>query len=215
MANTFDLDERRRIKLSRDRAAGERDAYNAQVAVFNAMKRELVIRAPRDGIIFSPPRIDEVGKVWDKEHTTPFCSIGDPTQLRVIVPITPADYRLLEDDTKELREKEGHLDVTIRVQGRAANTWVGELRPLPQSEAKEIPLPLSNKAGGPVAVRPGGSPEHLVPQAQQYLASIDFMSPDRAIQPGNMAQVKVHCKWRTGAWWVWRTISSTFDLGLL
>jgi putative peptide zinc metalloprotease protein len=215
MASTFDLDERRKIKLNRDRAAGERDAFAAQVRVFQAMKRELVIRAPRDGIILSPPRVDEIGKVWDKEHTTPFCSIGDPTQLRVILPVSPADYRLLEDDTREFQENEGHLDVTIRVQGRDANTWAGELKPLPQSEAKEIPLPLSNKAGGPVAVRPGGSPEHLIPQSQQYLASIDFVTPDRAIQPGNMAQVKVHCKWRTTAWWVWRTISNTFDLGLL
>jgi putative peptide zinc metalloprotease protein len=215
MANTNDPDERQKIKLSRKRSGGERDAYAAQVRVFEAMKRELVIRAPRAGIVLSPPRVEEIGKVWDKEHSTPFCSIGDPAQLRVIVPITPAEYRLLEDDTKEFKEKEGHLGVTIRVQGRDANTWAGELRPLPQSEAKEVPMPLSNKAGGPVAVRPGGSPDHLIPQAQQYLASVDMVNPDRAIQPGSMAQVKVHCKWRTGAWWVWRTISSTFDLGLL
>jgi hypothetical protein len=30
-----------------------------------------------------------------------------------------------------------------------------------------------------------------------------------------MAQVKIHCRWRSGAWWAWRTISSTFDLGLM
>ena len=57
------------------------------------------------------------------------------------------------------------LPVTVRVQGRDWHTWQGRLWRLPESEAKEIPLPLSNRGGGPVAVKAGGPPGHLVPQA--------------------------------------------------
>ena len=77
-----------------------------------------------------------------------------------------------------------------------------------------MPLALTIKAGGPVAVKPSTQPNVYVPQNQQYLVGIDILNADDAIRPG-VAQVKVHCRWHTFAWWVWRTISSTFDLGLL
>jgi putative peptide zinc metalloprotease protein len=217
-ANTFDPAEKKKIAQASSVATGERDVYYEEMDRLRKMNDFLVLRAPRAGIIMSPPKIDEVGKLWEKDQSVPFCSVGDTTRLRVLVPVGPAEYRLLDEDSKSLQPREdgtSSLDVTIRVQGRVADTWRGALTPLPQSEAREIPLPLSNKAGGPVAVRPGGDPNKLIPQSQQYLISIDFMEPDSAIQPGSMAQVKVHCHWRTCAWWVWRTLSSAFDLQLL
>ena len=33
------------------------------------------------------------------------------------------------------------------------------------------------------------------------------------VWPGTLGQVKIHCRWRTAAWWLWRTISSALDLG--
>ena len=66
-----------------------------------------------------------------------------------------------------------------------------------------------------MAVKPGSKPEEIVPQSQVYLVGIDILDPDDAICPGVLAQVKIHCRYRSAAWWVWRTISATFDLGLL
>ena len=86
---------------------------------------------------------------------------------------------------------------------------------MPESEAAKVPLALSNKAGGPVAIKPGGDPNLLVPQSQFYLVGIDIEDADGAICPGVLAQVKIHCEYRSGAWWVWRLLSSTFDIGLL
>jgi putative peptide zinc metalloprotease protein len=219
-ASTFDRDERKKIERTINETIGDRNLYYEQMEVFSQMKAWLVLKAPRAGIVMSPPKIDEIGKLWekDKDQSVPFCSIGDPNQLRVLLPVGPAEYRLLDDDTQALQRREGEdaaLDVTIRVQGRDARTWKGRVAFLPQSEAREIPLHLSNKAGGPVAVKPGGESNKLIPQSQQYLVSIDIDQPDHAISPGTMAQVKIHCRWRSGAWWVWRTLSSTFDLGLL
>ena len=57
-------------------------------------------------------------------------------------------------------------------------------------------------------------PGKLIPVNQQFLIYADIVNPDKSILPGNMAQVKIHTQWRSAAWWVYRTISNTFDLGL-
>ena len=116
------------------------------------------------------------------------------------------------------------LDVTLRVHGRDVQTWKGQITTLPASEAKTIPLGLSNRAGGPVAVKPPtpqtpgnmhpNEEPSLVPQAQHYLVYIDVLDPDAAIVPGTRAQVKIYCQPETCLRWAWRTINNTFDLGL-
>jgi putative peptide zinc metalloprotease protein len=107
------------------------------------------------------------------------------------------------------------LPVTIRVHGRDSHTWKGRIQTLPESEARRIPQALSNRSGGPVAVKAGGNPNVLVPQTQHYLVYIDLEDSDGALLPGNMAQVKIHCRPETCAHWLWRTVNNLFDLGLL
>ena len=41
------------------------------------------------------------GKRWDREQNTLFCSIGDKTKLRVLVPLSPAEYELLNANHKK------------------------------------------------------------------------------------------------------------------
>jgi hypothetical protein len=107
------------------------------------------------------------------------------------------------------------LDVTIRVQGRDSSTWKGKIRHLPESEAKTVPLILSNRAGGPVAVKAGTQSAQLVPATQQYLVYVEIVDPDQALVPGTMAQVKIYCQPETCLHWLWRTLNNTFDLGLM
>jgi putative peptide zinc metalloprotease protein len=93
---------------------------------------------------------------------------------------------------------------------------------LQESNASEVPPQLTSKLGGPLAVKPqsqnrpqGQGNSSLQPQAQQYLVSIRFDNPDDCIYPGTLAQVKIHCQWRSCGWWLWRSVSSSLDLGLL
>jgi len=53
------------------------------------------------------------------------------------------------------------------------------------------------------------------PQSQQYLVAVEILNPDAAICPGSLAKVKIHCNWRSAAWWTWHKISSAFDLTLI
>jgi putative peptide zinc metalloprotease protein len=127
------------------------------------------------------------------------------------VPVTPHDYQLLRNDLSALKE----LNVDLRVPGRKSDTVPGRIVRLPEADAKTIPLPLSNKGGGPLPVKQTANPNEISPQTQQYLVTVELPQPDDAIVPGTLVRAKIHCKWQTGAWWVWHAISSAFDLSLM
>jgi len=174
--------------------------------------QRLVMRAPRAGIVMGAPRREEVGKLWEKDQTVAFCSVGDPTRLRMLVPVTPDDYQLLKEDSGPGR----NLPATIRVQGWGGHTWLGKVGLLPESEAQDVPLALTTRAGGPLPVKPGTRPNTFAPQNQHYLVAVDFEGAEQAgIWPGSLGQVKIHCRWHSAAWWAWRSLSSAFDLGLV
>ena len=161
----------------------------------------------------SPPHPDEVGKLWEKEQNVPFCTIGDPGRLRVVVPVSPSEYRLLKRDREKLLKDGKDLEVTLRIHGRENNTWKGTVVRLPESAAKYIPATLSNKCGGPIATKPSSRPDVFEPLSQQYLVYVEIQNSDSAICPGTLAQAKIHCKYRTCAWWAWHSISEAFNLG--
>jgi putative peptide zinc metalloprotease protein len=213
MNERLDPEERNMVQTSLATARGELAAYRSQSEILQKSLNQLILRAPRSGVIMSPPHPDEVGKQWEKEQNIPFCTIGDPGKLRVVVPVSPSEYRLLKRDREKLLKDGKDLEVTFRVHGRETNTWKGKIVRLPESAAKYIPASLSNKCGGPVATKPSARPDIFEPVSQQYLVYVELQNPDAAIRPGLIAQAKIHCKYRTLAWWAWHSISEAFNLG--
>lgn len=201
-------------KLQEARAKAETDWRQAITSYKHLTQQmdKLKLRAPRDGIVIGLPQIDEIGKLFDKEQANIFCSIGDRARLRVIVPLSPSEYDLLQQNHRKATEQ-NPLWTTIRVQGHDSRTWKGHVSELPKQDAKEIPPQLANKYGGPLAVKPTGG-QALVPQGQVFLVGVDFAEADDTIAIGSVAQVKFHNEHRSIAWWTYRTVSSTFDLGL-
>jgi putative peptide zinc metalloprotease protein len=210
-----DADEIRTLDGEKQQALAEQRQAKAKVDVIedelDRLRERRGMRAPADGVVLGAPRSEDVGKEFQRDQPAPFCSVGDPSKLIVLVPVSPHDYQLLRNDLNDLKE----LKVEIRVPGRKSETVPGRVVRLPESDAKDLPLPLTNKGGGPLAVKPTADPNVNAPQTQQYLVTVELPHPDDAIVPGTLVRVKVHCKWRTGAWWVWHAISSAFDLGLI
>jgi putative peptide zinc metalloprotease protein len=170
--------------------------------------------APCDGIVLGGPQPDDIGKLWEKAAPTPFCQIGDPKELRVLVPVPPSDYRVLQQDMSKV----DRLAVSIHFPGRGSDIVLGQVTRLPESDAKEVPLQLTQRGGGPLAAKPNAptaDPNIQSPQSQQYLVAVEIINPDPAICPGTLAKVKIHCNWRSTAWWAWHKISSAFDLTLI
>src|SRR5262249_11634618 len=151
----------------------------------------LQIRAPMAGMVMNTPKVTDIGKLWEMGQDQPLLSIGDPNDLRVAMPVGPADRGLLDRDERDLAASHTHctlgwlgvrvtdkgispindedgLGVVIRVQGRGTDNWRGRLEPLPQSDTKNIPQALMNKSGGPVPMKPRFLSMLDQPQSQQY-----------------------------------------------
>ena len=124
----------------------------------------------------SPPKIDEVGKMFEKG--TSFCSVGDPEHLRVVMPVATKDYRILEDDWEREKALGRDLGVTIRVKGSGNRIWQGRIKDLPKSDAKDVPEQLTTKYGGPIAAKPSQNPHVHAPASQQFLIYVDLIDPD-------------------------------------
>ena len=75
----------------------------------------------------SPPRPDDVGKLY--EQGALFCSVGEANHLRVLIPLAPKDFRILDKDLTLVRKQGKDLDVSIRVKGMAERTWKGTAFP--------------------------------------------------------------------------------------
>ncbi len=210
-----------RLQEQRAKAEADRAQATAKLKQVDQEAERLVLRSPRDGVVIGLPNVEEVGKTWawnrespERDQTTLFCSVGDVRRLRVIVPVGPSDYQLIQDDLEDPASR-GGVPVTLRLVGRGLKTWQGKVTHLPSSEARTVLPPLSSKLGGPVAVKPSDDPNKLVPQSQVFLVDVDLEDPDQAMALNTLAQVHIHCRYRSIAWWVYRTVNATFDLRLL
>src|SRR5207253_1435878 len=154
--------------------------------------------------------------------------ITEPGRLRICLPVETAEFNRIREDAEQesaaARRTRHELQKTVSAhyEGQPLRRVLEDLgqKAGPRGEPvhviqDDLSPALSNKAGGPVAVKPGGDPRNLQPQAQHYLVYIDILDADDAITPGNLAQVKVHCKPETCAHWAWRKINSLLDLGLM
>lgn len=207
-----DSDERSRLKGRINDALSEREKSSEDVRTFEDLGRSLELVAPQDGVVMSPPSQDEVGRMF--EEGTPFCSIGDPAKLRVLIPVPTKEFRILEGDYLKTKKQGKDLSATIRVKGMAERTWHGQISQMPESEARDVPVQLTTRGGGTLAIKPSSQKNAYVPQAQVFLVGVDILDSDLTMAPGSLAYVKVHCRWRTTAWFAWRAFSSAFDLGV-
>ncbi len=72
-----------------------------QMEMLDKQMKELTLTAPADGWVMNPPSRDEIGKQFDPSQPKPFCTIGDPARLRILVPVRPSEYQLLKEELAE------------------------------------------------------------------------------------------------------------------
>jgi len=107
-----------------------------------------------------------------------------------------------------------HLAVSILPFRRSDHEFTGKIYKLPDTDEKNVPIQLTSRGGGSLATKPGGDPNVHQPLVQTYLVPVEVDDPDRTLTPGTLATVKIHLKWKSAAWWAWRSIASALDVGL-
>jgi putative peptide zinc metalloprotease protein len=204
---------RERAEFEAKTALDESRRFDAEVQMLDQQLARGELRAPRDGVVMGLPKSSDVGKEFDRNFVQgqPVCTVGDPGKLLVKVPVSPIDYKLLKEDLPA----GGELAVTVYVSGRTDHVFNGVIRRLPESDAKQVPPQLTQRGGGPLAVKQSGEKgDEVSPVAQVYLVEVELTDPDSTVKPGALVSVKIHCNWRSGGWWVARKLAEALDIGL-
>ncbi len=208
------------------KVTGEADKAEVAVkALTLAAQEDLVLRAPRDGVIGKGPRRDDIGRLFEgareQAQAPPVFTVHEPGRLQLCVPLDPSDYNQLRESMALARRRArggepAPLDVTLRVHGLDAQTWKGSVSRVDDSAAKSVDLMLSSRAGGPVPVKaPGAASRELVPQSQQFLVYVDIEGDVSAIPVHGMAQVKIYLVPETCLSWAWRKLNNMLNLRLM
>ncbi|MGL6094285.1 MAG: site-2 protease family protein, partial [Fimbriiglobus sp.] len=194
--------------------SADAERYREEADMLTARLKALeTMAAPRAGVVMGLPKSSETGKLFDRNYVQnkPVCTIADPGKLIVKFPVSAVDYKLMKDDLPP----GGVLPVSIYVNGRTDHIFSGAVRRLPESDAKQVPFALTQRGGGPLAVRQSGEGgQEVTPLAQTYIVEIEVLDPDSTVKPGALVATKIHCQWRSAAWWVGRKISEALDIGL-
>ena len=163
-------------------------------------------------VAMNVPGSKDIGKMYDRnfQEAKPVMTLGDPTKLIVKVPVNSLNYQLLQEDIQK-----GELQVAVYVVGRTDRVYEAKLKQMPTTDTKNIPTQLTQRGGGPLAVKQSGeNGQEVSPIAQTYLLEVEVTDPDSSMRPGTLVQVKIYCKWRSGFWWVKRKLAEALDLGL-
>jgi len=209
-----------RLKVEADQAALKVKEYQDQEKLLqDQIVKVSNLMAPQDGVAVGVPRSTDVGKQFDRNYqdSKPIVTIGDPSRLLIRVPASAIDYKLLKENMPTGSE----LDVDVLVTGRTDKSFTAKLRKLPDSDEKKVPPQLTQRGGGPLAVRSAGeNGQEMVPVAQVFMLEIEITDPELrehpgCIRPGTLVHVKIYCKWRSAGWWVGRKLYESVDGGLL
>jgi putative peptide zinc metalloprotease protein len=202
------------LKQEAEQAENQVRGLDAQAeALQQRLADAKTLTAPAAGFAMGVPRSTDVGKLYDRnfQEGRPVLTIGDPTRLVVKLPVSSLNYRLLQEDLPQ----KGELEASVYVTGRTDREYKGRVRLLPQADSKQLPPQLTQRGGGPIAVKQSGDGgQETTPVAQVYLVEVELTDPDASVRPGTLVQVKVYCKWRSAGWWVKRKLAEALDLGL-
>ena len=179
------------------------------------IRRTEILKAPRSGTVMGAPKKEDIFRTWEKADPQPVCTIGDPKKMRLLIPVGPTDYREMKRNLdRKMAEQpdEAYLEVSILAKNH--KEYKGRITRLPDTDEKNVPLPLTHRGGGSIATKPGGDPNVNQPLIQTYLVVVEMDDPDDSLTPGTLATAKVHLEWKSAAWWAWRSIASALDVAL-
>jgi putative peptide zinc metalloprotease protein len=103
LRETKDPKERSRLIAEQSETQSKKAMAETKAAVLRKLRtEEMVLKAPRDGIVGKAPPVDEVGKGFDKDPIRSFCTIHEPRKLRIAVPLVTADFNRLKQNLEQL-----------------------------------------------------------------------------------------------------------------
>src|SRR5262249_43295577 len=138
-------------------------AEKQREALEKVKKEELVILAPRDGVVGQCPRVDDIGKMFEGSREQPQAQplfTLHAGQVRVCLPLETADYTGFVENRKENEREERaagggrQRDAARRGKGGGFDRGRGGIARRDQWGGGYVPVALSSGGGGRVPVPP-------------------------------------------------------------
>ena len=198
--------------------------------------KNLLIVSQMPGIIIEPPAKDggKMAEATDQLPTwsgSPFepknehaffaegdllCYVGDPATMEAIVIIDQSDMQDLRVELGEqARQKRIEPDkspqVEIMLESARLNSLYGRLIEIADSEMKESPQSLASASGGTLDTKMDPKTGKVMPISASYQAKVKLDEGKIPFRSGYRGQAKIHLKWKTLGWRLYRILSKTFS----
>ena len=181
----------------------------------------LVLRAPMDGVIISPPwrayqalPDDQLPQWWGTplarenigatlEPGTIICSIGDPKLLEAVLIVDQSKIPFLQSNQR----------VELKLHEFPYRTLAGEIEEIERQSVSSLAIQLSTRAGGevPTAAKADGSEEPL--RASYRVRIFLDNTSDFSIRIGMTGIGKIHVERQTLGYRLWLFVNETFNFG--
>lgn len=209
--------ERSYRTMSRD-AQAEQARLRSQ-AIYRDLDRlrdelsKLDLRVPVDvrGAAFSPPKRNEMGKVFKSGDL--FCQIGDPATLEAYIVVPQSEIGLIQEKQRFLENPTDVL-IWVKLYGHVGDILTTKMSRISKDEITELPPALSNKSGGEVQTTTDEETKREMPSFRSYAVLADIPNPEGTLTPGVRGIARFNVGYKSLWWRINRYIQQTLNFRL-
>lgn len=204
------------MRIQEDEVRTKTKLYN----VLDNKYKNLTVRSPIDGIVFRPPPKDDSRAAKSQEQLPswsgdPFdssnadiyfqdgdliCLVGPNPTMEGLMIVDQHDRDLLQIGDK----------VSIMLESARLESVRGEIVGFSTSEIKEAPPQLAIATGGTLDTKTDET-GRTVPISTSYQVRVALSQDDIPARPGYRGESRVHLKWRSLGWRLYRYFITTFN----
>jgi putative peptide zinc metalloprotease protein len=207
-----------------------------QLDIADRKLTNLTIVSQQAGVVIAPPAKDGdkmamatdqlptwSGSPFDAKNENAFfaegdliCYIGDPKAMEAIVIIDQGDIQDLRNelgDQARVRpiDPAKSPQVEIMLESARLSSLYGRLTEIADSEMKESPQSLASASGGTLDTKTDPSTGKVMPLSASYQAKVKLDESNLSFRSGYRGEAKIHLKWKTLGWRLYRILSKTFN----
>ncbi len=189
-----------------------------QLAKKRQYQRELVLRAPRAGLVLPPETVDErpdpggrlsawSGSAISKRNLgatyaegTVLCMVGEPQHFEAVMIVDQTEVEFVERGQK----------VDLKLNAFPFETFTGTVDEIAETHIEVGSERLSVKAGGSIPTTTDEMGRE-VPISTSYEVLMHLDDPDNVLTPGMRGTARIVVGSRTVGQWLWRLFWQTFN----
>ncbi|MFN9714900.1 MAG: hemolysin D [Planctomycetota bacterium] len=215
-AAATDSDQIPVLRVQQEDVISKLNLYN----VLDNKYKNLIIRSPIDGIVFRPPPKEESRAAKAQEqlpswYGDPFeainsevyfqegdliCLVAPKPLMEGVMIVDQHDRDLLRIDDK----------VSIMLESARLETLRGQITGFSPSEIKDAPPQLAIASGGTLDTKTDET-GRTIPISTSYQVRVALTGDDLPVRPSYRGEARVHLKWRSLGWRLYRYFMTTFN----